>query len=87
MVPLTVTTTYNINENFFVGTDLGIAIGGFDSGLYYQPKVGCYFDNHNSLYISYKGITGDSPLNALVNKDARIGLSSINLGYNYKFGK
>lgn len=87
MVPIAVTTSYNINEHFYIGADFGIALGGFDNGLYYQPKVGYYFDRSNSLYISYKGITGDSPLNALVDKDARIGLSSINVGYSYRFGR
>ncbi|MYY49927.1 hypothetical protein [Elizabethkingia anophelis] len=77
---------YNLYQNFFVAADLGYALGVIEGGWYYQPKIG-YTMEHSSLFLSFKGISGSSVLNALLSGNERVSLSSVNLGYTYRFGK
>jgi len=76
-IPLAGTAQYSVSENFFVGADLGYAIGvspsGNNGGFLYQPKVG-YQTEKFELYAGYKGISVDGGT-----------FSSVNLGFNYKF--
>jgi hypothetical protein len=76
-IPLAATAQYSVSENFFVGADLGYAIGVSPSenkgGFLYQPKVG-YQTEKFELYAGYKGISVDGGT-----------FSSVNLGFNYKF--
>jgi hypothetical protein len=76
-IPLAATAQYSVAENFFVGADLGYAIGVSPSenkgGFLYQPKVG-YQTEKFELYAGYKGISVDQGT-----------FSSVNLGFNYKF--
>lgn len=78
IIPIAATAQYSFDEKFFIGADLGYALfvgEGTDGGdFYYQPKVGYSLDPKNDLYLGYKGISGDG-----------FTLSSINLGYAYKF--
>lgn len=79
IVPVAASLEYEFKfPTIFLGTDLGYAFAfgaeGVKGGLYYQPKFGYKFNN-NELYISYKGITGDSKI------------SSASVGYAYTFGK
>lgn len=74
-IPVAGTAQYSVTDNLFVGADLGYAInanGGADGGFLYQPKFG-YQNNKIELFASYKGIASDATI------------SSINLGFNYKF--
>ncbi|MGV8914962.1 MAG: outer membrane beta-barrel protein [Kaistella sp.] len=78
MIPIAATAQYNFGNGPFIGLDLGYAFftqEGSDGGFLYQPKVGYTFQNVHDLYLSYKGISNDGTL------------SSINLGYAYRFGK
>ena len=78
IIPLAATAQYSFNEKFFLGADLGYAFyTGEDAeggDFYYQPKVGYSLNAKNDLYLGYKGISSDGAT-----------LSSINLGYAYKF--
>lgn len=75
-IPVAGTAQYSISDNLFVGGDLGYAIyagsGDADGGFLYQPKFG-YQNETIELFAAYKGISNDGTL------------SSINLGFNYKF--
>jgi hypothetical protein len=75
-IPIAGTAQYSITENLFVGGDLGYAIyassGEGDGGFLYQPKFG-YQNEKIEVYAAYKGISNDGTL------------SSLNLGFNYKF--
>lgn len=76
-LPIAATAQYSINENFFLGADLGYALAmapsGADSGMYYQPKAG-YQTEKFEIYLGYKGVS-------------RSGASAnaLSLGFNYKF--
>lgn len=85
-LPIALAAQYYFNQNIYLGADLGYAIGAIEGGFYYQPKLG-YDLGHSSLFLSFKGISGSSGLNSLFSDDERISLSSINLGYTYRFGK
>lgn len=78
IIPLAATGQYSVNEQFFIGADLGYAFYTGDNvdggGFLYQPKIGYTFMSRNDLYLSYKGISDDGS-----------SLGSINLGYAYKF--
>ena len=75
-IPIAGTAQYSITDNLFVGGDLGYAIyassGEGDGGFLYQPKFG-YQNEKIEVYAAYKGISNDGTL------------SSLNLGFNYKF--
>ncbi len=76
-LPIAATAQYAINENFFLGADLGYALAlapsGSDAGMYYQPKVGYQIESFE-VYVGYKGIS-------------RSGASAnaLSLGVFYKF--
>lgn len=76
-LPIAATGQYSINENFFLGADLGYALAmspsGADSGMYYQPKAG-YQTEKFEVYLGYKGV-------AVSGRSA----NSLSLGFNYKF--
>ncbi|TDE45856.1 hypothetical protein E0I26_03985 [Flavobacterium rhamnosiphilum] len=75
-IPLAATGQYSISDDLFLGADLGYAIyagsGDGDGGFLYQPKFG-YQTEKFEVYAGYKGISNNGTL------------SSINLGFNYKF--
>ncbi len=76
IIPIAATGQYNFGNGPFIGADLGYGIAtaeGGDGGFYYQPKVGYTFVNKHDLYLGYKGISNNGSI------------SSINLGYAYKF--
>ncbi|PTX62645.1 outer membrane protein with beta-barrel domain [Kordia periserrulae] len=61
-IPLAGTARYNVSSDFFLGADLGYAIGindGNDGGFYYRPKVGYNVSEKVSLNLSYTGISVD----------------------------
>ena len=75
-IPVYGTAKYNLSENFFLGANLGYAIGvseGNDGGFLYEPKVGATF-NQFDVYGFYKGISMDGG-----------SFSSVGLGFNYAF--
>lgn len=75
-IPLAATGQYSLTDDLFLGADLGYAIyagdGDGDGGFLYQPKFG-YQTEKFEVYAGYKGISNNGTL------------SSINLGFNYKF--
>lgn len=74
-IPVAGTAQYSVSDNLFVGADLGYAIStnkDVDGGFLYQPKFG-YQNEKIEVYAAYKGISNDDTV------------SSINLGFNYKF--
>ncbi|MEN2402941.1 hypothetical protein GKZ90_0024355 [Flavobacterium sp. MC2016-06] len=80
-IPVAGTAQYSINNNLFVGLDLGYAfflgqnsVGATDTGggVLFQPKFG-YQNNKIELFATYKSISDDRSL------------SSLNIGFNYKF--
>jgi hypothetical protein len=74
-VPVGGTAQYSIADQFFVGADLAYAInvdGDLDGGFLYQPKFG-FQTKKIEVYTSYKGFSSNETL------------SSVNLGFNYKF--
>lgn len=76
MIPVAATAQYNFGNGPFLGVDLGYALftaEGSEGGFLYQPKIGYTFQAKHDLYLGYKGISNDGTL------------SSINLGYAYKF--
>lgn len=77
-IPLAATAQYNFGDNggFNLGADVGYAFltGDADGGgFYYQPKIGYTFSEKHSIYGGYKGISKDGTI------------SSVNIGYSYKF--
>lgn len=74
-IPVAATAQFTLTNNWFIGADLGYAIGvseGNDGGFLYQPKFG-YQMEKAGLYVAYKGISADGGT-----------FSSINLGVNFK---
>ena len=77
MIPIAATAQYSFGNGPFVGADLGYAFftgENSDGGLYYQPKVGYTFTGKHDVYLGYKGVSLDG-----------ITVSSVNLGYAFKF--
>jgi hypothetical protein len=76
-IPLAASGLYSFSDNIFGGLDFGYAIysgnGGGNGGVYYQPKVG-YQTEKYEVYAGYKGISANGGT-----------ISSIGLGFNYKF--
>ncbi|AXG72087.1 outer membrane protein beta-barrel domain protein [Kordia sp. SMS9] len=61
-IPIAGAARYNVSDDFFVGADLGYAIGindGNDGGFYYRPKIGYNVSERVSLNVSYTGISID----------------------------
>lgn len=61
-VPIAGTARYNVSTNFYLGADLGYAIGindGNDGGFYYRPRIGYNFSEKVSLNLSYTGVSVD----------------------------
>ncbi len=76
MIPIAATAQYNFGNGPFLGLDLGYALftaEGSEGGFLYQPKLGYTFQSKHDLYLSYKAISNNGTL------------SSVNLGYAYKF--
>lgn len=74
-IPVAATAQFTLTNNWFIGADLGYAIGvssDNDGGFLYQPKFG-YQMEKAGLYVSYKGISVDGGT-----------FSSVNLGVNFK---
>ena len=73
-LPIAASGRFNLAETFFLGADLGYAVGindGNDGGFYYRPKVG--FDLVGvGLIASYSGVSVDGG-----------SFSSINLGIEF----
>jgi len=61
-VPLAAAARYNVAGKFFVGADVGYAIGineGNDGGFYYRPKIGYDITEKINVNIMYTGIALD----------------------------
>lgn len=79
LVPVALTTQYNIAKKVSLGLDLGYGFvlnGNREGGFLYQPKLGVIIGKANELYVGYKGISvkGGS-------------VQSFNIGYAYSFRK
>lgn len=80
IIPIAASFEYLLTPRFYIGGDIGYAFitakSPYGNGnFYYQPKVGYKFSK-NELYLGYQGISASSGA-----------VSSLNLGYNYTFGK
>ncbi|WPR70046.1 hypothetical protein SLW70_08790 [Flavobacterium sp. NG2] len=74
-IPIAATAQFGIATDWFLGADLGYAIGvndGNDGGFLYQPKIGYHGDTFE-VYFGYKGIANDGST-----------ASSVNVGVNFK---
>lgn len=75
-IPVAATAQFTLTNNWFIGADLGYAIGvnpsGVDGGFLYQPKFG-YQMEKTGVYVGYKGISVSGGT-----------YSSINLGIDFK---
>lgn len=61
-VPIAGAARYNVSSDFFLGADVGYAIGindGNDGGFYYRPKVGYDVSEKININLSYTGISRD----------------------------
>ena len=76
-IPVAGSAQYSVNENLFLGADLGYAIysgeRGGEGGIYYQPKFGYQADKFET-YLGYRGISSEGE-----------SIGSVVLGFNYKF--
>lgn len=73
-VPVAASGRLGLTDSFFLGADLGYAIGvndGNDGGFYYRPQVGYDF-GMVGLVLSYSGVSRDGS-----------NFSSINLGVEF----
>ncbi len=73
-LPIAATGRINLHESFFLGADLGYALGltdNVDGGFYYRPKVGFSFMGVG-LVASYSGISVND-----------VTVSSVNLGIEF----
>lgn len=60
-LPIAATGRIGFNGGFFLGADLGYALGineGNDGGFYYKPKIGYSFGMMN-VNLAYSGISSD----------------------------
>lgn len=84
-LPIAATAQYSIIENLFIGADLGYAIGlspsDSDGGFYYLPKIGYQIDLFE-VYLGYRGIANKFSGEGY---SSNIDISSVSLGFNYKF--
>lgn len=74
-IPVAATAQFTLTNNWFIGADLGYAIGAStdnDGGFLYQPKFG-YQMEKTGIYVAYKGISTDGAT-----------ASSINIGIDFK---
>ena len=76
-IPLAASGRFSFSDAFFVGADLGYAIGvddGNDGGFYYRPKLGYNF-GMVALILSYAGIeiTDGGPTAGTVNLGIELG--------------
>ncbi len=74
-IPVAATAQFTLENNWFLGADLGYGIGvsdGNDGGFMYQPKIG-YQMEKVGVYVGYKGFSNDGTT-----------LSSVNLGVIFK---
>ncbi len=61
-IPVAVAARFNATDKFYVGADLGYAIGITDlyyDGFYYHPRVGYSFTDMIGANVSYTGISAD----------------------------
>ncbi|HLV15517.1 MAG TPA: hypothetical protein VKY41_10070 [Xanthomarina sp.] len=61
-VPVAGAARFNATEEFYVGADLGYAVGindNNDGGFYYRPRVGYSFTDMIGANFSYTGISRD----------------------------
>jgi hypothetical protein len=75
-IPLAASGRFEFSKSFFIGADLGYAIGadeGNDGGLFYRPKLGYDF-GILGLIASYSGIEVDGG-----------SFNSVNLGIEFGF--
>lgn len=93
-IPIAATAQYSLAPEFFVGADLGYALGVSPSeskgGFYYLPKVG-YQTNLFEAYVGYKGISNKFKASGniggtdfSISKNQNMG--AIVVGFNYKLG-
>lgn len=69
-VPIAAAARFLPTEKFYVGADLGYAIGindGNDGGFYYRPRVGYQINDLIGVNVSYTGISrGEESVNGVV---------------------
>ncbi|MDO5509460.1 MAG: hypothetical protein Q4F57_02075 [Weeksellaceae bacterium] len=73
-IPLAVLLRYYPTQSFFIGTDLGYAIGvsdNFEGGFYFRPEIGWHNEDWN-VFGFYQGVS-DSPMN----------IGAVGIGVNY----
>ena len=61
-IPIAGAARYNVSSDFYLGADVGYAIGindGNEGGFYYRPKVGYNFSEKVGINLSYTGISND----------------------------
>ncbi len=65
-LPIAAALKFNASEKFFLGGDLGYAVGldDVDGGFYYMPKLG-YTSEFFDIYGFYKGISNDGSISAI----------------------
>lgn len=88
-IPIAASAKYNFTENFFVGADLGYAIGitdgAGDGGFLYRPRVG-YSTSMVDIYAFYKGISYKYEETIMgVTASANVTAGSVGVGASFKF--
>jgi|SRR5690625_3548744 len=92
-VPIAGSAKYSLAENFFIGADLGYAIGVSPSynkgGFYYLPKLGYQIDLFEA-YVGYKGISNkfeasEDFMGSTFSVSKTENLGAIVIGFNYNF--
>lgn len=75
-LPIAASARYGLTEAFFLGADLGYAVGlddGNDGGFYYRPQIGYNF-GIIGIVASYSGVVVDGD-----------NIASVNLGIEFGF--
>ena len=64
---------YSDNDKFYIGGDTGYAVGLYDDGFYFRPKLGFVISENSGFFASYTEINAD------------IKYTTVNIGYEYSF--
>ncbi|WP_430409596.1 outer membrane beta-barrel protein [Kordia sp.] len=61
-IPIAGAARFNVSNDFYIGADVGYAIGindGNDGGFYYRPRIGYNVSDKVNLNLSYTGVSLD----------------------------
>lgn len=87
-IPVAAAARFYPADKFYVGADLGYAIGindGNDGGFYYRPRVGYNFNERIGVNASYTGISrGEETINGIVVTSGST-WSTIGVGVEFSF--